>query len=336
MRLATTTLTAVATATALAATSTLSPVATAEETAPVPVVESGYVTWPFKSTFLNYIQGRIAKGTVDVSDGLEPVKDDKGKITTFNLPINADETSINADGVGTIDLKGAAHFLGHKGHGVNGGYGLDVKLWDFKVKLTEKEAIFTVDYLSKGVDTDGTPFEDRTGDDIEFAKLPLKTPIKPVVNETVKAKTEEGRLTTGAYTAMMDFYSDEYKPEADPASFEIKFGEPVKPEDPKEPEQPGTPEDPKEPEQPGTPEDPKEPEQPGTPEDPKEPEQPGNPEDPKEPEQPGNPDTPKDPKDPKDPAGSSLSTGGIIGIIVALLALIGGGAFFAHQAGFLK
>ena len=323
MRLATTTLTAVATATALAATSTLSPVATAEEASPVPAVESGYVTWSIKDSFLKYVQGPIAKGSVTASDGLETVKNGSGKITDFKFPVDAEKTSINADGVGTIDLDGAIHFLGHKGYGNKDAYGLDVKLWDFKVKLTEKEAVITVDYLSKGWNPgENKPYEDRKGDDVEFVKLPLTTPIKPAENQTVTTKSENGSLTNDGSHALMDFWEEGQ--EMAPASFDVKFGEPVKPEDPKDPEQPGTPEDPKDPEQPGTPEDPKDPEQPGTPEDPK------------EPEQPGNPDTPKDPKDPKDPAGSSLSTGGIIGIIIALLALIGGGAFFAQQAGFLK
>ena len=266
MRLATTTLTAVATATALAATSTLSPVATAEETAPVPVVESGYVSWSIKDSFLRYLQGPIAKGSVTASDGLETIKNDKDKITNFKFPVDAKKTSINADGVGTIDLDGAIHFLGHKGYGNKDAYGLDVKLWDFKVKLTEKEAVITVDYLSKGWNPgENKPFEDQKGDDVEFAKLPLTAPIKPAVNQTVTSESGNGSLTKGGVEAMMGFYEEGI--EMAPASFNVKFGEPVKP---------------------------------------------------------------------KDPAGSSLSTGGIIGIIVALLALIGGGAFFANQLGFLK
>ena len=266
MRLATTTLTAVATATALAATSTLSPVATAEETAPVPVVESGYVSWSIKDSFLRYLQGPIAKGSVTASEGLETIKNDKDKITNFKFPVDAKKTSINADGVGTIDLDGAIHFLGHKGYGNKDAYGLDVTLSDFKVKLTEKEAVITVDYLSKGWNPgENKPFEDQKGDDVEFAKLPLTAPIKPAVNQTVTSESGNGSLAKGGVEAMMGFYEEGI--EMAPASFNVKFGEPVKP---------------------------------------------------------------------KDPAGSSLSTGGIIGIIIALLALIGGGAFFAQQAGFLK
>ena len=108
MRLASTSLTAVATATALAATSTLTPVASAEESQPATSVQSGYVTWSIKDSFLRYIQGPVAKGTVEATDGLETVKDGKGKITNLKFPVDTKNTSINAAGVGTIDLDGAA------------------------------------------------------------------------------------------------------------------------------------------------------------------------------------------------------------------------------------
>ena len=135
-------------------------------------------------------------------------------------------------------------------------------LSDFKVKLTEKEAVITVDYLSKGWNPgENKPYEDRKGDDVEFVKLPLTAPIKPAENQTVTSKSENGSLTSVGSHALMDFWDEGQ--EMAPASFDVKFGKPVT-------------------------------------------------------------------------AGSSLSTGGIIGIIVALLALIGGGAFFAQQAGFLK
>ena len=289
MRLASTSLTAVATATALAATSTLTPFASAEESQPAPSVQSGYVTWSIKDSFLRYIQGPIAKDTVDATDGLETVKDGKGKITNLKFPVDTKNTSINAAGVGTIDLDGAVHFLGHKGHGPEGGYGLDVALSDFKVKVTEKEAIVTVDYLSKGSNPDGEPLEDRKGNDVEFAKLPLTTPIKPAANQSVTSTSEKGRLLQGGLDAFI-FY-EESNADTSAADFNIKFGGPVKPEEPNNPEQPGTPD---------------------------------------------NPTNPDKPSNPNEPNGSSLSTGGIIGIIVALLALIGGGAFLAHQAGFLK
>ena len=264
---------ATATTAAVAATALIIPSAAAQT---VPAVESGTMDWKLKESFLSYIAKPFAKGEIHVKNGAKKVPAE-GKTESFNLPVDAAKTTLDAQGNGTIALDGAIQFLAHPGLGENGGWGLDLTYNDLKVKVTGTKAEFIADYkLFGSLPGSGAPSK-PTGDDVVIAEYELPQAVTPEENSTVKVTSKEGRLKQGGYDSLLA-YSEDYKPEANPFTIELKF---KAPKPPKTEENPGK-------------------ENPGK-------ENPGK-ENPKE--------------------GSSLSTGGLIGIVGAILALLGGiGAF---------
>lgn len=270
------------TAAALAASVlTVAPLAaTAAESAPV--VQSGSVNWPLKSSFLNYVQG-FARGEINVSDGATKTPA-TGKTTGFDLPVNAAKSKLDAQGNGTINLDGKIQFYGHKGLGPNRGWGLDLSYEDFKVQVDGKKVTFTADYEANGELPGGKKAAVPKADDAVIAVYELENPITPVAGAEVTGKTKEGRLGKGGFDSLIS-YSETYKPEADAFNYTLKFGEKQN----SAPTSPATTTAPK----------------------------------------PSDPTTTQ--PAPTTESGSSLSTGSIIGIVIAAIALIGGGLFFAWQ-----
>ena len=113
-------------------------------------VKSGTVSWPIKKSYLDYIQGRIGGGKITVSDGAR-AKTNGNAVTGFDFPVDPKASKLDKDGNGTIALLGSLAFLGHKGLGQGGTWGLDLSYSNFKIKIEEgTKASIIADYKVKG------------------------------------------------------------------------------------------------------------------------------------------------------------------------------------------
>lgn len=113
-------------------------------------MKSGTVSWPIKKSYLDYIQGRIGGGKITVSDGAR-AKTNGNAVTGFDFPVDPKASKLDKDGNGTIALLGSLAFLGHKGLGQGGTWGLDLSYSNFKIKIEEgTKASIIADYKVKG------------------------------------------------------------------------------------------------------------------------------------------------------------------------------------------
>lgn len=113
-------------------------------------VKSGTVSWPIKKSYLDYLQGRVGGGKITVSDGAR-AKTSGNAVTGFDFPVDPEASQLDKDGNGTIALLGSLSFLGHKGLGKGGTWGLDLRYSNFKIKIEEgTKASIIVDYTVKG------------------------------------------------------------------------------------------------------------------------------------------------------------------------------------------
>lgn len=152
---------------ALATTAVAAPSAFAQS-AGVPEIESGSVNWPIKESFNAYIG---AAGELTVSEGVE--RDGN----SFNFPVDVDDSELDAEGNGTVELDGKIHYYAHGG-------GLDLTLDDVKVVVAGTDATITADYVLTGQRPGQDPVE-TTADDAEIASFTLDSALTPVANETV-------------------------------------------------------------------------------------------------------------------------------------------------------
>ena len=101
-------------------------------------IESGAVNWPIKESFNNYIKMPFVEGTITTDGGIV----ENGK--SFDFVVNPDESELDADGNGTLQLDGSIHYQGHHGQ-------LDLKYSDIKIVVTNgTDATITADYDLQG------------------------------------------------------------------------------------------------------------------------------------------------------------------------------------------
>lgn len=130
------------------------------------------VTWNIKGSFVKYLTGKIAKGYGDGHNGAS------FNGTAFELPIDTNDSYIDDNGNGVIDLNGEIELKGHKGLGPNGGWGLDLQYSDLKINVKGTSAQLFGDYTVKGAGMGGQGVADGSGDDVHLLTFNLDKPIK--------------------------------------------------------------------------------------------------------------------------------------------------------------
>lgn len=140
-------------------------------------VESGTMTWGYKDSFLKYIQGKIAKGEINPTEGATFTAT-KGP---FSFPVNAGKSTIDNDTTGTLAFDGKVNFRGHYSKENYGGWGLDMTISDLKLKVNGNKGKLLADYTSQEFDFDTmTPGKEISADDavlvdVTFTKAPNLT-----------------------------------------------------------------------------------------------------------------------------------------------------------------
>ena len=155
-------------------------------------VKSGTVSWPIKASFLRYVQGS-AKGKITLSEGVS-AKEEAGKATDFNFPIDAEKSHIDANGNGELALFGKIEFLAHEGLGAGRTWGMDVAYSNFKIQLEGTKGSIIADYKLKGALPDEEQHDESVSQAV-LASFDLRRPLKPEgqeSNTSTKVVLEQG------------------------------------------------------------------------------------------------------------------------------------------------
>lgn len=198
-------LSASAVALALAASAFAAPSAFAQEADTVAPIESGAVNWPIKESFNAYVGGA---GEITVTEGV--VRDGN----SFDFTVNAEDSELDAEGNGVIELDGTIHYYAHNG-------GLDLTYDDVKVVVEGTDAKITADLKLTGQRPGQDPVETEA-DDAEIASFTLENALVPAENETL---TETDRTTTFLDGAAIAGYKPGEVVDGGDVDIEITFGE---------------------------------------------------------------------------------------------------------------
>lgn len=132
---------------------------------------AGTFAWPIKTSFMEHLAGPIAAGRWTTTDGAT-YKDNQ-----LLFPVNVAETTLDADGNGTIVLDGSAHIVAYKGLGAGGSAGLDLTYSDLKLQVQGTQVELVGDYVLSGDPGDKGTQVDRDGDDDVLVTFTLDAPI---------------------------------------------------------------------------------------------------------------------------------------------------------------
>ena len=195
----TTTTEAPTTTTTEAPTTTTTEAPTTTTTAPEGPAEvtDGALDWGIKSSFVAYVTGPIAHGTVTPGAGATTNADG-----TFRFPLVKAEVSAER-GTMLASFGGSVHFLGHEGQ-------LDLTIADIKVAVEGDEGVLTADVASNELESapvgGSAPAAVVDYEDIPLAVLDLSG-VTPVVTETsVTWAGIAAALTEDGVPAFSDFY----------------------------------------------------------------------------------------------------------------------------------
>lgn len=178
---------------ALAASAVTVPTAIAAETEGVPAIESGAVNWPIKESFNKYINMPFVEGNIG-TDQVSYVKEDK----SFDFTVNPDESELDADGNGALQLNGSIHYTGHHG-------GLDLKFSDFKINIENgTDATITADYQLQGA-LPGQEQQDADVDDADLFSFELEEALVPEANATLEQADLKTTFLQGALDAFQNY-----------------------------------------------------------------------------------------------------------------------------------
>lgn len=196
---------------------------TTEVTAPDGVVTTtgGDLVWGVRSTFVNYIRGPIAKGSITVDGG---AVDNTGTDGTFTFPGIAGGTFDGSTNDTDASFAGSVHFTGHD---YGNGPELDLLLEDFRIVRDTTGSWLLADVTSvpfEGTSGGGAgPDEPEIYDDLKVVDLatdgvlPVSTPPDGLTWYDLAADlTEEAVPAFGLYAAGDDM---------DPVTYTLTFDE---------------------------------------------------------------------------------------------------------------
>lgn len=130
------------------------------------LITDGTFDWAIKESFQNYLVGKIAKGKMELDEGVK--RSDSTKVFTF--PVNAAKSKLEGKSSATIALDGKVHFTGHD-HGT--GPMLDMTLYDLKVEVIGDTLTLYTDYDSRAFVNMSTKGDMMHGDDEPMARVKL-------------------------------------------------------------------------------------------------------------------------------------------------------------------
>lgn len=130
------------------------------------LITDGTFDWAIKESFQNYLVGKIAKGKMELDEGVK--RSDSTKVFTF--PVNAAKSKLEGKSSATIVLDGKVHFTGHD-HGT--GPMLDMTLYDLKVEVIGDTLTLYTDYDSRAFVNMSTKGDMLHGDDEPMVRVKL-------------------------------------------------------------------------------------------------------------------------------------------------------------------
>lgn len=130
------------------------------------LITDGTFDWAIKESFQNYLVGKIAKGKMELDEGVK--RSDSTKVFTF--PVNAAKSKLEGKSSATIALDGKVHFTGHD-HGT--GPMLDMTLYDLKVEVIGDTLTLYTDYDSRAFVDMSTKGDMMHGDDEPMVRVKL-------------------------------------------------------------------------------------------------------------------------------------------------------------------
>lgn len=130
------------------------------------LITDGTFDWAIKESFQNYLVGKIAKGKMELDEGVK--RSDSTKVFTF--PVNAAKSKLEGKSSATIALDGKVHFTGHD-HGT--GPMLDMTLYDLKVGVIGDTLTLYTDYDSRAFVNMSTKGDMLHGDDEPMVRVKL-------------------------------------------------------------------------------------------------------------------------------------------------------------------
>lgn len=150
------------------------------------VASNAQLTWSLKDSFIRYVTGAFAGGSVEVTDG------PSFNGSTFSWQgAEGEFTGAN----GTISYPGTIHVTAHKGQ-------LDITYANLKLVVNGNQGTLVADVKSKGYN--GSPDVDATG--VSFATVDLSGVT--FSNGTVSATNAPVTLTTDGAAAFAGFYKE--------------------------------------------------------------------------------------------------------------------------------
>jgi hypothetical protein len=130
------------------------------------LITDGTFDWAIKESFQNYLVGKIAKGKMELDEGVK--RSDSTKVFTF--PVNAAKSKLEGKSSATIALDGKVHFTGHD-HGT--GPILDMTLYDLKMEVIGDTLTLYTDYDSRAFVNMSTKGDMVHGDDEPMVRVKL-------------------------------------------------------------------------------------------------------------------------------------------------------------------
>ena len=130
------------------------------------LITDGTFDWAIKESFQNYLVGKIAKGKMELDEGVK--RSDSTKVFTF--PVNAAKSKLEGKSSATIALDGKVHFTGHD-HGT--GPMLDMTLYDLKVEVIGDTLTLYTNYDSRAFVNMSTKGDMLHGDDEPMVRVKL-------------------------------------------------------------------------------------------------------------------------------------------------------------------
>lgn len=140
-------------------------VAAAAEQDPAVALSGGSFSWGFNTSFLGHLASPVAGGQITATDGAEFMEQE------FTFPVDINDSTIDGEGKGEIELEGGIDLKAYAGMGADGGWGLDLSYDDLSLKVQGTSVALIGDYSLFGGKS--------SGDDVELITFTLSERIDP-------------------------------------------------------------------------------------------------------------------------------------------------------------
>lgn len=177
---------------ALAASAITVPSAFAADTEAPATLASGAVNWSIKESFNKYVKMPFAQGSI-TTDG-EIVENDN----SFDFAVNPEQSELDSDGNGFLQLSGAIHYEAHEGQ-------LDLKYSDIKIQIENgTEATITADYDLQGA-LPGQEASNESVQDAEISSFELNEALIPEFEKVYEQSGLKTSFLQGAADSLLNY-----------------------------------------------------------------------------------------------------------------------------------